>query len=500
VAEPALPPPLPLGLKVSYGFGSLAFGMGGFILLPGILTLYFNQVIGLPAVWVGAAIMAVVVVDAFTDPLIGRFSDRLRSPFGRRHTLMYAAALPAALGFYFMWHAPGGLAPAGLLAFMIAMLVFVNVSISFYEIPSLALAPELAPDYEQRTSLIAFRWLFAIVGSSVANFILYQVFLRQDAANPLGVLNRERYADFGLAISIAIFAVILLSTAATHRRIRHLHVPPADRVTLKETLGEVRRALTHWPLTTLVLTGFFMGLGAGTTFGLSTYISLHFWGLKPQELSFFAFGGLFASAVALWAGPKLAATFGKKPAMVGLYLAWLLTAVGLISLRLVGVMPPNGTALLFYLVLGNFTLGLTLALCCHIILGSAIADTIDDLAVRTGARSEGLLFAAYSVLDKCANGGGAFVAGAILSFVAFPTHASPGTVPWEVLRNMALTNLPIVIVFNLISIYCLSRYPLTRADHQRNAAILAQRRRDEGAVHPRAPGAAHAALAEAGGG
>ena len=93
------------------------------------------------------------------------------------------------------------------------------------------------------------------------------------------------------------------------------------------------------------------------------------------------------------------------------------------------------------------------------------------------------------MLDKCAAGGGAFVAGAILSFVAFPTQAVPGTVAPEVLRDMALSKLPIVVVFNLFSIYCLSRYPLTRADHERNAAILAERRaaeRDEPppAAHP----------------
>ena len=136
---------------MSYGFGSLAFGIGGVPLSSALLMLYFNQVIGLEAVLVGMAIMVSVVVDAFTDPLIGWFSDRLRSPLGRRHTLMYASALPAALGFFFMWHAPGGLSPGMLLAFMIAMLVLVNISISLYEVPSLALAPELAPDYTLRT-------------------------------------------------------------------------------------------------------------------------------------------------------------------------------------------------------------------------------------------------------------------------------------------------------------------------------------------------------------
>jgi glycoside/pentoside/hexuronide:cation symporter, GPH family len=473
------PPPLGLGLKLSYGFGSTAFGAGGAALSTAILQLYFNQVIGLPAVWVGAAIMATVMIDALIDPLIGRFSDRLRSPLGRRHTLMYLAALPAALGFYFMWHAPGGLPPLGLLAFMIAMLVFVNVSISLYEIPSLALAPELAPDYDQRTSLIGFRWMFLIFGGAAMNFVLYQVFLRQDEANPLGVLNRDRYADFGLTAAIVIFVAILVSTAATHRRIKHLHVPPVRKVSWRDGLAEIRQALSHRPLVMMMLVGLFMGFGAGTTFGLSAYFNLHFWGLKPQQISFLVVCGLVASPIALWAAPRLGARFGKKPAMLALYLGWLVTAVGPLSLGLLGLMPAYGSNQLLAVLMGNYTVSLFLALCCHMLLGSSIADTIDDIAVRTGARSEGMLFAGYSVLDKFSNGGGAFVAGAIVSAAAFPTSAVPGTVDPQILRNMVLTNLPIVVLFNLASIFCLSRYSLTRADHERNAAILAQRRAEE---------------------
>src|SRR4029450_1774043 len=62
-------PPLTTGQQVSYGFGSIAFGIGGVPLSSALLMLYFNQVIGLEAVFVGTAIMVSVVVDAFTDPL-----------------------------------------------------------------------------------------------------------------------------------------------------------------------------------------------------------------------------------------------------------------------------------------------------------------------------------------------------------------------------------------------------------------------------------------------
>ena len=86
------------------------------------------------------------------------------------------------------------------------------------------------------------------------------------------------------------------------------------------------------------------------------------------------------------------------------------------------------------------------------------------------------MFSTYQVLDKVANGGGAFVAGAILSLVAFPTQAVPGTVDPGILSKLALIQVTIVVLFNLASIAFFTRYNLTRKDHERNAAILAERR------------------------
>jgi Na+/melibiose symporter-like transporter len=469
------PPRVGLGLQVSYGLGGAALGIGGMVLLPTLLQLFFNQVVGLPAVWVGAAIMATVVLDSITDPLIGLVSDRLRSPLGRRHTLMYLSAVPAALGFYFLWQAPAGAPAPVLLAFMVAMLFFLNVAFSLYEIPSVALAPELAPDYEDRSRLIAWRWLFTILGAAAINVLVYQVYLRQDAANPAGVLNRERWEAFGLVAAGLILVFILASTAATHGRIRRLHAPPAARPPLRESLAEIRTALSHGPMVTVMLAGLFMGFGAGVTFGLSAYFNLHFWGLKPQEMTWLVLGGVSSSGLALFAGPWIGGRFGKKRAIIGLYLAWLVTATVPISLRLMGVIPPNGAPGLLPFLTANYTLGLGLAVSGQINLGSCVADCIDDISVRTGRRSEGLMFAAYAVLDKIAAGGGAFLAGAILSAVAFPIGAAPGSVAPEVLRNLALADLPIVAFFNLASILFLTRYGLTRGDHEKNAAILAAR-------------------------
>src|SRR5215831_7106354 len=84
---PAGPSRLGVGTRAGYGLGALAAGISGTVLGGSVLQLYFNQVVGLPAAWVGAAVMISIVIDAVIDPLIGRFSDGLRTRWGRRHVM-----------------------------------------------------------------------------------------------------------------------------------------------------------------------------------------------------------------------------------------------------------------------------------------------------------------------------------------------------------------------------------------------------------------------------
>ena len=115
-------PPLTLSSNILYGVGSIAFGVH-VVILSSALMLYYNQVVGLPAEWVGAAIMVTLIFDAICDPLIGEWSDHTRSRWGRRHPFMYASAVPAAVAFYFLFVPPVEWPKSQLVIYMGAMMV-----------------------------------------------------------------------------------------------------------------------------------------------------------------------------------------------------------------------------------------------------------------------------------------------------------------------------------------------------------------------------------------
>jgi Na+/melibiose symporter-like transporter len=466
------PPPLGMGLKLTYGMGSVAYGVSGAVLSAAVLQLYFNQVIGLPAVWVGFAIMISLLADVVIDPLVGHFSDNLRSPWGRRHPFMYASAIPVAAFFYLLWHAPKGLDGMELLVFATAMLIAVRVSVAAYEIPSTALTPELAPDYDKRTSLLAYRWFFAISAIAVVQILLYVVYLRQDADNPLGVLNRDRYAEFGAMASVVMFVCILISSAATHSRIPYLHRPPERKASIGQTVREVVSVFGNPALLVLMGANILGGSGLGITVALSNYFYLHLWGLKPQMIGPLASGGLLASVIGVFLAPYLSRRFGKKQAMLGLLGFSVFAGLLPISGRLLGIMPPNGSGLLYGLLFADVVLAAAVGLMGLVILTSMVADVVEDQQVKSGVRSEGVLFAANGLVPKFTTGLGAFIAGSLISLVGFPVQAQPGTVDPDIVRHLALYYIPCVILLNGGSVVVLSFYKIDRATHERNVAHL----------------------------
>jgi Na+/melibiose symporter-like transporter len=472
LAAPTGAPLLPLRTRLSYGFGSVAYGTAFTGLSGAVLQIYLNQVLGLPAILVGTTIMVSLMADAVFDPLIGQWSDKARTPWGRRHPFMYASALPAAVFFYLLWHAPRGLDNRGLVIFTLAMMVLVRFSVSLYEIASNALTPELTPDYDRRTSLQSYRWFFGIVGATVISLVLNLVFLRTGPHNHLGILNRQGYAHFGLLGAVVILISILVSTAGTQDRIAYLPQPGPRKASLAAALGEIRMTLTNRSLLSLMLAGIVGGVGAGVTAGLSIYLYTHFWDLAPSQFGLLVPAGSLGSILAVFIAPSISRRFGKKRAMIGLFSVSVVTAAGPIFLRLVGLMVANGSRWLMPILIVDAVVTYTVAVVGFILIGSMMADIVEDAAVRTGVRSEGLLYAVNGLLPKFTGGIGAFIAGLLLTIVHFPAHAMKGTVDPQVMRHLAIIYLPLSASFSILSIAMLGLYRIDRATHERNLESL----------------------------
>jgi Na+/melibiose symporter-like transporter len=127
---------------------------------------------------------------------------------------------------------------------------------------------------------------------------------------------------------------------------------------------------------------------------------------------------------------------------------------------------------LFTIILSFTFVAATLGLTGFIIVSSMMADVVEDAAVSTGQRSEGLLFAANGLIAKCVTGVGTFLSGLVLAWVSFPRHAIPGQVDAAILHHLGMVFVPIVATFSAMAIAVLMFYDIDRSRHQENVERL----------------------------
>jgi glycoside/pentoside/hexuronide:cation symporter, GPH family len=471
--------PLPLKLKMIHGFGAVAFGVKD-IGFSFFLLIYYNQVLGMEAALVSAALLIALLVDAVVDPIIGNLSDRTYTRWGRRLPWLYAAPIPLALFWIMLWSPPSGDAPSflGLLALAIA----VRMLLSACEVPSVSLVPEITQDYNERTTLFRFRYLSGWIGGLTMMVLAYTVFM----PGPDGLLTREGYPAFGIFGAALIALSVLGSAAGQHQLVatRPAHRPPP--FSIKVAFSEIAEAFSEKSFLIFAAGGLAAYVSQGMTFSISNYLNLFVWRfdgpISPQLPDWMT--GLLAYPVTLFlsvvlmfliVGPMHAALGKAKSALIG---ALGSVGIGLIPylLLLAGKWPEVGTTASTLGLLGFLLFSNTLGVVMMISATSMIAEIVEAFEERTHRRAEGAFYSGNWLVQKCATGVGIFATGLIISASQLQPDASPGAVPQDVISAIILYYGAASILLSVIAAFWLGRFPISREQHEARLQRLGDRR------------------------
>lgn len=475
---PSAPPRLQVGLraKLYYGIGSVAYAVkdNGFNVF---LMIFYNQVIGLPASWVGAAAMVALFLDAFIDPVIGYVSDNWRSRWGRRHPFMYVAALPAGISYLLLWNPPDGWSHAALFGYLVISIIIVRTFLALYEIPSAALVPELTKDYDERTSFFSIRFLIGTVSAVAISAMAYSVFLQPDATSDVGQLNRAGYGHYGLFTGVLMAAAILISAAGTHRYIPLLTQPPKrQRIPVRQRWREAVETLSNPFFIMLVVGGTFGSMASGLATSLTIYYNTFFWELTSDEITLLVLTSFVGVAGGSLSAPYFSRRWGKKHTFIALLLVVLVTGSAMPLLRIADLLPGNESPVILPLLAVSQFLILFFGIAASVARTAMMSDVVEDNELRTGRRTEGLFVAANSFVQKCVSGAGLLATGILLATIGFPEGAKPGSVDAAVLRNLALSDVFVTGSLYVLSIVCILPYRIDRDRHEENLRKLASRR------------------------
>ncbi|ATY34764.1 sodium:melibiose symporter [Sphingomonas psychrotolerans] len=451
---------------LSYGFGAVAYGVKD-LCFSTFLLLFYNQVLGLPSAQVGFAIMCALLLDAFIDPAIGFLSDRTRGRWGRRHPWMYASAAPIALGWLLLWNPPAW-SHGAMLVWVFASAVLVRTAVSAYEVPSQALSPELSADYDERTRIMAYRYLFGWAGGMAMLMASYGYFLAD------GLLDRRGYVAFAAAGAAAMFIAILVSALGTHREIARLPRPEIERQSLGQNFRELRESVRNRAFLILMAAGICYYSAQGISYALSNYLYAHVWGFRGADFQWLGLVLLLGVIGAFLLAPRVAKRTGKPVAAMGFMVGAAILLTLPYWLRLAGLFPAPGNPALVPLLLSIFTVNATCVVSSTILGASMMADVVEHSEVETGRRSEGVFFAGAFFVQKCTSGLGIFVAGSILAIAGFPETAKPGSVPVETVDRLTILFAALYLSLGFAAAFFYRRFPFGKAEHLARVERLAK--------------------------
>jgi GPH family glycoside/pentoside/hexuronide:cation symporter len=466
----------------AFAFGAIASGVKNHVFGSWLLV-YYNQVLGLEPALAGLALALALVVDAITDPLVGIWSDRVRTRWGRRHPFMYASILPFALSFHALLQPPADLSQSGLFVRLLWLTIAVRVAMTFYEIPRAALGPELTKDYDQRTQLVGWSTSYGwFAGAGFAWLIL--AFLLPETTEYAGskaYLNPAGYHHMAWIGGLIIFTTCLISTVSLHPSIPNLYVPKPDphgQLSVQQLRREIVETLSNRSWLVLFAAGLVFALYVGLHSNTDRYYDLYFWQWVPEQVQVFP---IVHMAIAISCGLLVyPLTRGRDKKRTAISLFLLAATLGPLPLLLrlldplfsVTLFPANGSALLWWILLLHSSFLVALSILGFILVGSMVADIVEESQRTTGRRSEGLLTAGPALAQKTVSAGGVLVVGVLLSGFGFSGANPTVEAMQEPMRNLAAFHVALDLTLPWISIYLVSKYTITRSSHAQDLKNL----------------------------
>ncbi len=419
---PADPDRVPWPTRLAYSLGNvcetvLSRSFELFVLF------FYTQVYGLSGTLAGAAILVAMIADAVTDPLVGAYSDSLKSRWGRRHAPMFLSALPTALFFVAIFSPPAALNGVGLAAWLAFTAIGLRVAVTFFHIPWSTQIAELSERHRERVTLSVLRNIFGAVANFAVVAVAFDVFFVATPEYPRGQENPAAYLPFALAIGATLVLVILVSAAGTYRRIRAVEgrSVPSVRFELAALWPAWRDMIFRFRNFRCLFLGSLFVMTAFSMYNaLSLYLGSYFWQLSGDQIKTWQFAIILGAATTLVIGKPIVDRLSLRLLFsAGIGLSVLMFALPLM-LCLGGVVTVGSATVMPLLYAANGLAGIFLGIV--MIVSAVIAsETADDYQRRSSVNATALLFGFVFLSMKTASGFGKLLAGLIVDLIALPS-------------------------------------------------------------------------------
>lgn len=393
------------------------------------LAPFYAGSFGLSVTLIGIIFIAIRIMDAVTDPLMGWISDTTRGRFGRRKPWMVIGAPVIMISIIGLLAPPDGVGLGWFTGFLLAL----TLGWTLYLTPYFAWGAEMSGDYAERSRITIWREAMGLIGT-IAAAVIY------------GLLGER------LGLSVIAGMVALALPLATLIALRMTPEPPA-LTDNKIVFSGILSALREEPIFRRLLIAYFIN-GAANALPATLFLFFveHRLGAAPETggLLLIVYFGAAVLAAPFWAW--VAGRFQK-------HRAWCVAMLYAGCVFLAALTLGEGDVLAFAVISGLSGL----ALGADLSLPAAMqADVVDLDTQQSGQHRTGAFFAIWSVATKASvalTGGVALIVLGVFGFDAGGDNA-PLTL-WVL--SLLYAGAPVFL--KLWAIVLMWGFPLTRERH-----------------------------------
>ena len=459
--------------KFYYASGAVANGVkaDGFTFF---LLFFYSNVIGLTPGLASLAIFIALMIDAFTDPLMGAISDRTNHRLGRRHPYFLFGIIPMGLSYFMLFSIQSSwqLSQQQLFFWMLAFTALTRLGMTIFDVPHRSLGSEMSRSYTERTSIFAAREMFGWAGGLFNAFLAYTVFFKDTPDYMPGTKNPEPWIHYGMTGATIMCASVLITYFGTlkYRDNSQIDIPVFN---LKLIFNQIFIALKNRSFLIFFFGYLFIAVSWGMGSSLQIYMNTYFWEFKSIMLASYLGIYVLSTISAFLLVPALVKVIEKRTILLfAIMFAALIPPIP-IFLFINGFLPASGTWNLFYATIPFVYVGNTCLSSSAIIRESMLGDISDEVELDSKIGQQGLMFASSSLIGKLNTGLGILMAGIALEFISFPqgVEVSPSA---ENIFNLAMVQGPLVAILMFIPFGIFSMYKIDRHRHEEIIAKLEQ--------------------------
>ncbi|WP_422007971.1 MFS transporter [Pyruvatibacter mobilis] len=417
-----------------------AMGLPIVVYLP---PFYANEM-GLGLALVGYIFMITRFWDVFTDPVLGVLSDKYKTRWGRRRHWI-VLSVPIMLVSVWMVFMPEAPVSGG---YLLIWMVILYIGWTLLTLSHMSWGAELTPDYNERSSVQAFREM-ALIGGMIL-VLLMPVFIEAMEPENLGA---ARVASMGWFVLILLPITVAIAVWVVPER----RVPDPVHVRWQEA---VRVLVANAPLRRVLVADLISGVSGGIVTGLFLFLAADVLDLKNASLLILVYltsGCLFVPIIV-----RLSYKWGKHRTLA---YSSLFSAVTV--------------PLIFLVSPGDLLFAVFIWICLGVNMGagpflfrSIMADVADHDEVQGHNQRTGLFYSLLTLTNK--------VGAALAVGITYPALELVGFVPGAENASAAEMGLRMIYVLPPMAIgfivaWVMWNFPIDEEIQSENRRILSQR-------------------------